>query len=84
MNTKYSKIWTLTDGSQGMISQTKWISFELSDNVTEIKTDVIFPWNKLQPGILPIYKWIFKTILPKDVPDIVISCGRKSVFISIF
>ena len=84
MNTKYSKIWTLTDGSQGMISQTKGLAFELSDNVTEIKTDVIFPWNKLQPGILPIYKWIFKTILPKDVPDIVISCGRKSVYLSLF
>ena len=67
-----------------MISQTKGLAFELSDNVTEIKTDVIFPWNKLQPGFLPIYKWIFKTILPKDVPDIVISCGRKSVYLSLF
>ncbi len=84
MKTNYSKIWTLTDGSQGMVSQTKGLAFEFSNNIFEIKTDVIFPWNKIQPGILPVYKWIFKNILPKDVPDIIISCGRKSVYLSIF
>ena len=78
------KIWSLTDGSEGMISQTKGLAFELSNDVKEIKTDIIFPWSKLQPGILPIYKWIFKNKIPNNIPDIIISCGRKSVYLSIF
>ena len=78
------KIWSLTDGSEGMISQTKGLAFELSNDIKEIKTDIIFPWSKLQPGILPIYKWIFKNKIPNNIPDIIISCGRKSVYLSIF
>ncbi len=77
------KIWSLTDGSQGMISQTRGLAYEISNDVTEIKTDVIFPWSKLQPGILPIYGWIFKNNRNfNNIPDIVISCGRKSVYLS--
>ena len=78
------KIWSLTDGSEGMISQTKGLAFELSNDVKEIKTDIIFPWSKLQPGILPIYNWIFKNKIPNSIPDIIISCGRKSVYLSIY
>ena len=78
------KIWSLTDGSEGMISQTKGLAFELSNDVKEIKTDIIFPWSKLQPGILPIYKWIFKNKIPNNIPDIIISCGRKSVYLSMY
>ncbi len=78
------KIWSLTDGSEGMISQTKGLAFELSNDVKELKTDIIFPWSKLQPGILPIYKWIFKNKIPNNIPDIIISCGRKSVYLSIY
>ncbi len=85
MNIKKLNIWTLTDGSQGMISQTRGLANELSEQITEIKTDVIFPWNKLQPGILPIYKWIFKNTFSNNVPpEILISCGRKSVYLSIY
>ena len=84
MNIDNPKIWSLTDGSEGMISQTKGLAFELSNDVKEIKTDIIFPWSKLQPGILPIYKWIFKNKIPNNIPDIIISCGRKSVYLSIF
>ncbi len=79
------KIWTLTDGSQGMISQTKGLANELSVNIKELKTEIIFPWNKLQPGILPIFSWIFKNKLPaNEIPNLVISCGRKSVYLSIY
>ena len=68
-----------------MISQTKGLSNELSNNVTEIKTDIIFPWSKLQPGFLPMFRWIFKNKIPiNNIPDIVISCGRKSVYLSIY
>ena len=84
MNINNLKIWILTDGSQGMISQTKGLAFEISNDVTEIKTQIIFPWNKIQPGFLPIFKWIFKNDIPNCIPDIVISCGRKSVYLSIF
>ena len=79
------KIWAVTDGSQGMISQVMGLSKQLSNNIREIKIDLIFPWNKCQPGFLPIYKWIFKNkILLNERPDILISCGRKSVYFSLF
>ena len=79
------KIWAVTDGSQGMISQVMGLSKQISLNIREIKTDLIYPWNKLQPGFLPIYKWIFKNKIPKDdKPDILISCGRKSVYFSLY
>ena len=85
MNINNPKIWSLTDGSQGMVSQTKGLAFELSNDVKELQTEIIFPWSKLQPGILPIYKWIFKNnIKIHHPPEIVISCGRKSVYLSIY
>ena len=85
MNINNPRIWTITDGSQGMISQTKGLALALSSDLTEIKTKIIFPWNKLQPGILPIYGWIFRNKIPKkNLPDILISCGRKSIYLSIY
>ena len=85
MNLDKLKIWAVTDGSQGMKSQAIGLSKQISSNIKEIETDVIFPWNKLQPGFLPIYKWIFKNKIPKyDIPNILISCGRKSVFFSLY
>ncbi len=85
MNIDNPKIWSLTDGSQGMLSQTKGLANELSENIKEIKTEIVFPWSRLQPGLLPIFSWIFKTKLPKnEIPDIVISCGRKSVYLSVY
>ena len=85
MNIHNPKIWTLTDGSQGMISQTKGLANELSDKIKDLKTEIIFPWSKLQPGILPIFSWIFKNTLPlNEIPDVVISCGRKSVYLSVY
>ena len=74
------KIWTATDGSEGMISQANGLANEISNNITELKTKIIFPWSKLQPGILPIYRWIFKNDFDeKKIPDLLITCGRKSV-----
>ena len=85
MNSNKLKIWAVTDGSQGMISQVIGLSKQLSNNIKHIKTDLIFPWNKLQPGFLPIYKWIFKNKIPSDEkPDIIVSCGRKSVYFSLY
>ena len=85
MNFNKLKIWAVTDGSQGMISQVTGLSKQLSNNITYIKSDLIFPWNKLQPGFLPIYKWIFKNKIPTDLkPDILVSCGRKSVYFTLY
>ena len=79
------KIWSVTDGSEGMMSQVNGLSNHISSNILEIKTDVIFPWSKLQPGLLPPYNWIFKNKIPSnDQPDCLISCGRKSVYFSIY
>ena len=85
MSLEKIKIWAVTDGSKGMISQVMGLSNQISKNITEIKTDLIFPWNKIQPGFLPIYKWIFRNNFPVDnEPNIVISCGRKSVYFSLY
>ena len=85
MRIENPKIWSLTDGSQGMISQTIGLANELGKDIKKIKTDIMFPWSRLQPGILPVFNWIFKNDLPRDeIPDLVISCGRKSVYLSIY
>ena len=85
MNFNKLKIWAVTDGSQGMISQVMGLSKQISPNITKIKTDLIFPWSKLQPGFLPLYKWIFKNKIPNDEkPDVLISCGRKSIYFSLY
>ncbi|MBT4950701.1 MAG: hypothetical protein HON34_02775 [Pelagibacteraceae bacterium] len=84
MNLNKLKIWSVTDGSQGMISQVNGLSRYISSNIVEIKTDVIFPWSKLQPGLLPTYNWIFKNNISNKQPDILISCGRKSVYFSLY
>ena len=84
LNISNPKIWSLTDGSQGMISQCRGLALELGSDIKEIETDILFPWNKLQPGFLPVYRWIFRNKIPNRIPDIVISCGRKSVYLSIF
>ena len=85
MSLEKIKIWAVTDGSKGMISQVIGLSNKISKNIIEIKTDLIFPWNKIQPGFLPVYKWVFKNKFPENnEPNILISCGRKSVYFSLY
>jgi len=78
-------ILIITDGSQGMMSQAEGLAKQFNLNFHSIKTKLIFPWSILPPGILPIFSWIFlnkkKISIP---PDIIISCGRKSVYFSIY
>ena len=84
MDIRNKTIWAVTDGSEGMISQVNGLAQLLSNNVKNYKTDVIFPWSKVQPGFLPVYKWIFKhKINFLNKPDILITCGRKSVYFSL-
>ena len=85
MDFSKKNILTLTDGSEGMISQVIGLAQEFSNNITSIQTKLLFPWSKLQPGILPIFSWIFlNNINLIQKPDIIVSCGRKSVYLSIF
>ena len=85
MDLSKKNILVITDGSEGMVSQVIGLAQEISDNIHSIKTKIIFPWSKLQPGFLPIFSWVFLNDLNfDDKPDIIISCGRKSVYLSIF
>ena len=85
MDFSKKNILVLTDGSDGMKSQVIGLGQQISPKINSIKTNILFPWNKLIPRILPIYSWIFKNNLKiTPVPDIIISCGRKSVYLSIY
>ena len=75
----------VTDGSQGMISQVNGLAQQLGNRIFNIKTELIFPWSVIQPGLLPIYQWIFKNKIDlNNKPKIVISCGRKSVYLALY
>jgi len=65
LNSNNYKIWTLTDGSQGMISQVVGLAQEFGNEIIQIKTILRIPWNFLQPGILPTFNYIFKNEIPK-------------------
>ena len=68
-----------------MISQVNGLAQQLSKRIFNIKTDLIFPWSILQPGFLPVYRWIFKNKMDfNNMPHIVISCGRKSIYFSLY
>ena len=85
MDFSKKNILVLTDGSQGMISQVMGLAKQFSKNISSLQTKLLFPWSKLQPGILPIFSWIFLNEINYSVqPDIIISCGRKSVYLSLF
>ncbi len=84
---KHIKAWCITDGSAGMNSQVKGLAEELKVNYELKIIELRFPWNVLPVGILPIYSKIFRNFdynELSDLPDILISCGRKSVYFSIF
>ena len=84
MNTNYN-LWTITDGSQGMISQTNGLAQNLFEEFKEKKIELKWPWSRLQPGFLPIHKNIFNfDFIESDLPKIVISCGRKSIYASLY
>ena len=88
-NFKNLRAWCLTDGSAGMISQVKGLAEALNLNFEQKTIDLKFPWNKLPLGILPPFKVIFNNYGQIDLetnvpPDIIISCGKRSIYASIF
>ena len=79
--------WCITDGSAGMISQVKGLALAMNLEFTIKEIKVNFPWNVLPVGILPIIKGTFGNFseFNEDIPPkFIISCGRKSVYLSLF
>tara|TARA_Y100000590_G_scaffold150044_2_gene172299 strand:- start:6307 stop:7266 length:960 start_codon:yes stop_codon:yes gene_type:complete len=78
-------LWTITDGSQGMISQVNGLAQFMNNKFTEKKIKLKWPWSILQPGFIPFNKKIFeKNFFEDSLPNMIISCGRKSVYASIY
>ena len=84
---KHIRAWCVTDGSAGMNSQVRGLAEALKVNY-ELKTiDLRFPWNILPVGIFPIYPIIFQNLSRinlSNTPNILITCGRQSVYFSLY
>ena len=79
--------WCITDGSAGMISQVKGMANAMNLDFTHKEVKINFPWNILPVGTVPIIESTFKNLSDfrkEDLPKFIISCGRKSVYLSLF
>ncbi|MDA7688092.1 mitochondrial fission ELM1 family protein [Pelagibacteraceae bacterium] len=79
--------WCITDGSAGMISQVKGLALAMNLEFTLKEVKVNFPWNILPVGVIPIVKSTFSNFseFSENIPPkFLISCGRKSVYLSLF
>ena len=77
----------LTEGMHGMISQVEGMAKALNSEYTHKIVRLNFPWNFLPSKLSPISKIILKDqiyMTTNEMPDLIISCGRKSVIPSIF
>ena len=80
------KALLLTEGMHGMISQVEGMAKALKSEYSHKIVRLGFPWNLIPPKITPISQIILKDkiYLNENVnPDLIISCGRKSVIPSI-
>jgi mitochondrial fission protein ELM1 len=76
----------LTEGMHGMISQVEGMAKALNSEFSHKIVRLSFPWNFIPPKFTPVSDVILKdkVYLTKDLnPDLIISCGRKSVIPSI-
>ena len=88
-NFKTNKLaWCLTDGSAGMISQVRGLAEALNVNYELKVVKLNFPWSKLPVNLLPLSNKMFKNLeefsLDGKAPDILISCGKRSIYASLF
>ena len=88
-NFKTNKLaWCLTDGSAGMISQVRGLAEALNVNYELKVVKLNFPWSKLPVNLLPLSNMMFKNLsdfnLNSKAPDILISCGKRSIYASLF
>ncbi|MDC1475865.1 mitochondrial fission ELM1 family protein [Pelagibacteraceae bacterium] len=84
---KKLKALLLTQGMHGMISQVEGIAKALNTDYSHKIVRLRFPWNFIPPKFTPISEIILKDkiyLTENQIPDLIISCGRKSVIPSIF
>ena len=80
------KALLLTEGMHGMISQVEGMAKALKTEYSHKIVRLNFPWNLIPPRFTPISEIILKDkiyLTKNETPDIIISCGRKSVIPSI-
>ena len=81
------KALLLTEGMHGMISQVEGMAKALNTEYSHKIVRLSFPWNLIPPKFTPISQIVLKDkiyITNTEIPDLIISCGRKSVIPSIF
>jgi len=81
------KALLLTEGMHGMISQAEGMAKALNTEYSHKIIRLSFPWNLIPPKFTPISQIVLKDkiyITNNEIPDLIISCGRKSVIPSIF
>jgi len=81
------KALLLTEGMHGMISQVEGMAKALNTEYSHKIVRLSFPWNLIPPKLTPVSQIVLKDkiyITENEIPDIIISCGRKSVIPSIF
>tara|TARA_Y100001970_G_scaffold274883_1_gene375329 strand:- start:352 stop:1299 length:948 start_codon:yes stop_codon:yes gene_type:complete len=84
---KKLKALLLTEGMHGMISQVEGMAKALNVEYNHKIVKLSFPWNLIPPKFSPISQIVLKNKIytaNDETPDLVISCGRKSVIPSIF
>ena len=80
------KALLLTEGMHGMISQVEGMAKALNTEYSHKIVRLSFPWNLIPPKFTPISEIILKDKIylnENGDPDLIISCGRKSVIPSI-
>ena len=80
------KALLLTQGMHGMISQVEGMAKALNTEYSHKIVRLSFPWNLIPPKFTPISEIILKDktyLHESEMPDLIISCGRKSVVPSI-
>ena len=80
------KALLLTEGMHGMISQVEGMAKALNAEYSHKIVRLSFPWNLIPPKFTPISQIVLKDkiyITENETPDVIISCGRKSVIPSI-
>ena len=83
---KKLKALLLTEGMHGMISQVEGMAKALNAEYSHKIVRLSFPWNLIPPKFTPISQIVLKDkiyITENETPDVIISCGRKSVIPSI-
>jgi len=81
------KALLLTEGMHGMISQVEGMAKALNVEYSHKIVRLSFPWNLIPPKLTPISQIVLKDkiyITNNEIPDLIISCGRKTVIPSIF